>query len=342
MLNEGRRPGLYRHDVLDDYRRRQNSELIGWLMSACVCEHGSGDELECGVVTKPLAPGRCLFLACALIAFSPGYANAHRLSVAGSQDASEIEADSLQEDTDYNGVDFTRPQRNLEFRPEYRTSSGPTNETDRWIEQLRYNARMDLGRSWTLGYLLQVPVIEKTTTSFVPPSTSRDTGLGGAFAQAVLIQTINANWAYGFGARLVAPGQDMIGSGKWQIMPGFGVRYSFLAFGTDTYFVPVVRYAISVAGDPNRRNISEPQIAPTLNVGLPNRWFVTLYPSNDIRINFGDPVSGQTGRLFLPFDAAVGKTVTDKLVVSFEAGVPIIDAYPVYKFKAELRVVLKF
>jgi hypothetical protein len=34
---------------------------------------------------------------------------------------------------------------------------------------------------------------------------------------------------------------------------------------------------------------------------------VTFYPSNDIRINFGDPISGQTGRLFLPFDAAIGR-----------------------------------
>jgi hypothetical protein len=45
---------------------------------------------------------------------------------------------------------------------------------------------------------------------------------------------------------------------------------------------------------------------------------------------------------FPPFDAAIGRNVTDKLVVSFEAGVPIVDAYPVYKFKAELRLILKF
>jgi hypothetical protein len=44
-----------------------------------------------------------------------------------------------------------------------------------------------------------------------------------------------------------------------------------------------------------------------LNIGLPDRWFVTLYPSNDIRINYRQPVSGQTGRLFLPFDASVGQ-----------------------------------
>ena len=45
---------------------------------------------------------------------------------------------------------------------------------------------------------------------------------------------------------------------------------------------------------------------------------------------------------FLPFDATIGRNVTDQLVVSFEAGVPLIDAYPVYKFRAELRVILKF
>jgi hypothetical protein len=293
------------------------------------------------LVRQPLAPGQNLFLACTLIAFSSVSATAQAQG-AGTQDASTVQADTQQEDPDYNGEDFTRPQRSIEFRPEYRTSSGSASETDRWIEKLRYNSKLDLGGNWKLGYLLQVPIVEKTTTSFDPPSTNRDTGFGGAVAQAALIQTINPNWAYGFGARFVAPGEDMIGSGKWQVMPGFGVRYSFLELGPDTYFVPVVRYAISVAGDPNRRNISEPQIAPTLNVGLPSRWFVSLYPSNDIRINYGDPISGQTGRLFLPFDAAIGRNLTDKLMVSFEAGVPIVDAYPVYKFKAELRLMLKF
>jgi len=55
--------------------------------------------------------------------------------------------------------------------------------------------------------------------------------------------------------------------------------------GTDSYFVPAVRYAMSFAGDPSARRISEPQIAPTLNIDLPGRWFLTLYPSYDIRIN---------------------------------------------------------
>ena len=247
-----------------------------------------------------------------------------------------------QEDANYNGLDFTRPLRSFEIRGQYRTSSRPNSQTDQWIETLRYNSRLDLSGGWKFGYLAQVPVVEKTTTTFNPPNTSGETGLSGAEFQGALLHEINRYWAFGIGARFAAPGEAGLGSGKWQVMPGFGVRYSFLDFGPDTYFVPVVRYAVSVAGDPTKRNISEPQIAPTLNVGLPDRWFVTLYPSNDIRINYGDPVPGQNGRLFLPFDVAIGRNVTDKLVVSLEASAPIVDAYPVYKFKTELRIVLKF
>src|SRR5262249_16312002 len=103
-----------------------------------------------------------------------------------------------------------------------------------------------------------------------------------------------------------------------------------------------VRYALSVAGDPARRRISEPQIAPTLNIDLPGSWFLTFYPSNDIRINFGQPKSGQTGRLFLPFDALIGAKLTDTLQIALEGAVPIVKEYPVYNFKTELRIRLLF
>ena len=58
-------------------------------------------------------------------------------------------------------------------------------------------------------------------------------------------------------------------------------------------------------------------------------WVISFYPSADIRVNFGDPVTGQTGRLFLPFDARVGRKLNDHTALSFEVGVPIIKDYPV-------------
>ena len=68
---------------------------------------------------------------------------------------------------------------------------------------------------------------------------------------------------------------------------------------------------------------------------------MTFYPSYDIRINYGDPVSGQTGRLFLPFDVAIGRKVTDNLTMSIEVSVPMIKDYPVYDFKTQVRIVAK-
>ena len=249
-------------------------------------------------------------------------------------------SDPYQQDPNYNGEDFTRPLTSFDTRFIYQTS-GTTTQTDRASWLLRANWKGDLDGGWRYGLLAQIPVVDKTT--FGPTGAEREFGNGDTAVQAALIRDIDRRWAFGFGARLVAPtAEDSLGSGKWQIMPGFGVRYSFLEIGPETYFVPVVRYAVSFAGDPSRRNISEPQIAPTFNVGLPDRWFVTFYPSNDIRINFGDPISGQTGRLFFPFDFMFGRKITDSWTASLEVSVPIIDDYPVYNFKTELRMVMKF
>jgi hypothetical protein len=92
----------------------------------------------------------------------------------------------------------------------------------------------------------------------------------------------------------------------------------------------------------HQKNISNLQIAPTFNVGLPDKWFVTFYPSADIRVNFGDPVTGQTGRLFLPFDFRVGRKFDGGAALSFELGVPIIKDYPVYNIKTQVRLNLTF
>lgn len=59
-------------------------------------------------------------------------------------------------------------------------------------------------------------------------------------------------------------------------------------------------------------------------------------------MNYGDPVTGQTGRLFLPVDFILGRKLTQNLVLSLEVSVPIIKDYPVYDFKTEVRLNLLF
>lgn len=232
---------------------------------------------------------------------------------------------------EYSGGDITRPENNFEIRFEDRTSGSAEPTRERTLT-LRRDGALALPSGWKFGWVTELPII-----------VSHEAGVGDAIFQGVLSHPIDDRWAYEFGARLVAPtAGDDLGAGKWQIVPGFGVRYSLLEFGSNTYFAPRIRYAISFAGDPGRRNRSEPQIAPTFNVGLPDHWFVTLFPSYDIRINFGEPASGQSGRLFLPFDAAVGKKLSDDIVASVEFAVPIVKQYPVYNFKAELTIAIQF
>jgi hypothetical protein len=283
-----------------------------------------------------------LLVAAVLIIWQPHAAIADPQGSSAARDPNVMQQNSSDSGSDYNGEDFTRPESKFETRFQDMTS-GTTTRTDKETLLLRLDGAIKLDAGWKFGWLAQIPVVDKNTTAPDPADSSREFGIGDAAFQGVLSQPINERWAYGFGARLVVPtAEDALGSGKWQIMPGFGVRYSFLEYGDDTYFAPKIRYAISFSGDPSRRNISEPQIAPTLNIGLPNRWFVTLYPSYDIRINYGDPVSGQTGRLFLPFDAAVGRKLSDSVMMSLEVSVPIVKDYPVYNFKSELRLAVKF
>ena len=238
--------------------------------------------------------------------------------------------------------DLTRPQNSLDLRFRNRESSGATSQTSRdyWIA--RVTSRIQIDPAWKLSLFAETELQDKTTFTEGTPGPEEAFGLGNSAFQAVLIRSLSDQAAYGFGARLVAPtASDDIGNGKWLIMPGFGVRYTFTELSKDTYFVPAMRYAVSFAGDPTTRNISEPQIAPTFNLDLPGPWYLTFYPSYDIRINYGDPVSGQTGRLFLPADAAVGYVLNDKVSMSLEVSVPIIKDYPVYDFKTEFRVVIK-
>jgi hypothetical protein len=243
-------------------------------------------------------------------------------------------------------VDFFRPPPNLfQILYGYRTAPGSGSEpnTARDVTtqtlNLRYDHAFDMSSGWILLTRSDLPMLAKNPITDFNPNGDYVRGIGDVDAQAALIHDINQRWAFGFGMRVIAPtGNDVLGSGKWQVMPIVGARLALPEISTASYFEPLLRYDVSVAGDPTRRNISNLQFAPTLTIGLPDRWFVTLYPSTDIRVNFGDPITGQTGRLFFPFDVRVGKKITDNLALSLEIGVPIVRDYPVYDFKTQLRL----
>jgi hypothetical protein len=245
-----------------------------------------------------------------------------------------------------DGNDFFRPPPNLfQMMDQYKTAPGSgstpgsTREVTTETLNLRMDHALDLAPQWILALRADLPLLAKNPVSSSNPDGDYLRGVGDADVQAAVIHNLSQRWAIGFGARLIAPtGGDTLGSGKWQIMPVAGVRYELWEINSSSYFEPVFRYDLSFAGDPTKKNIRNLQFAPTFNLGLPDRWFLTFYPSADIRINFGDPITGQTGRLFLPFDVRIGRKLSDNIALSLEVGVPIIKDYPVYDFKTQVRL----
>jgi hypothetical protein len=240
---------------------------------------------------------------------------------------------------------FKPPQNLLELRSEYLTAPGSgrtpgsiaTVTTDQF--RLRLDHRIDLSQQSLLVLRGDLPIVAKDPTTASNPNADYLYGLADTDVQAVYAYNFNSRWAVGFGSRLIAPtGGDTLGAGKWQILPIAGFRYRLSEINSDSYFEPYARYDVSFAGDPTKRSISNLQLAPLLTIALPENWLVSFYPSPDIRVNFGDPITGQSGRLFLPFDARVGRKLNEHTAISFELGVPIIKDYPVYNLKAQIRL----
>jgi hypothetical protein len=248
-----------------------------------------------------------------------------------------------------NGEDFTRPQNLFQVRGEYRTAPGGGSEpgTIRTVTTnqliLRADTKIDFAPQWTVALRGDLPFSERNPITTDNPTGGFVQGVGDADVQGAIINTLNARWAAGAGLRIVAPtGAPDLTSGKWQALPILGARYMLPELSEGSFFTGLARYDVSFAGDPSKRNISNLQLAPTLNINLPQHWFVTFYPNPDIRINYGDPITGQTGRLFLPMDVLFGRDLTKNLTVSVELSVPIIKDYPVYDFKAVTRLNMKF
>jgi hypothetical protein len=248
--------------------------------------------------------------------------------------------------TPNTGEDFFKPPPNLfQLLYGYRTAPGSgalsgsmaTVTTD--TVNLRLDHRVDLSERSAIVFRSDLPILAKNAITSDNPNGGYFSGIGDADTRAVFIYDFDERWAGGIGARVIAPtGGDVLGSGKWQIMPIAGFRYGLTEISPASYLEPFARYDVSFAGDPSKRNISNLQVAPFFNFGLPDRWFIAFWPNPDIRVNFGDPVTGQTGRLFFPFDARVGRNFTDHVALSIEVGVPIIKDYPVYNFKTQLRL----
>jgi hypothetical protein len=129
------------------------------------------------------------------------------------------------DDVPDNGQDLTRPAAQYDFRYRFEEQAG-----DVWRDTfiLRINRPFPLGDGWKIGTRLDLPFVLTNKSSQDNPSGKDTLGLGDVLFQAVLIDEFSKRWAAGLGPRLVVPtaSQDQFGTGRIQLGPISGIRYS--------------------------------------------------------------------------------------------------------------------
>src|ERR1700721_1179665 len=141
------------------------------------------------------------------------------------------------------GNDLFRPPANLfQMMYDYKTAPGsgsaPGSTRDVTTEtlNLRMDHSLDLAPLWILALRADLPLLAKNPLSSSNPDGDYLSGIGDADIQAVMIHNLDQRWTVGFGARLITPtGDDTLGSGKWQTMPGGGFRYALWGISQSSY-----------------------------------------------------------------------------------------------------------
>ena len=248
-----------------------------------------------------------------------------------------------------NGQDTTRILRRFDFRYQYQNPTGTNNQAH--IFTFRVDDFFRLNERWRISGRFELPLAYTDRVS--PAYTNSDGadgefrfGIGDVVAQVLGIYDINERTAMAFGTQLVFPSASSknLGGDQYLLVPMATVRWMLPEISAGSFFAPTIRYGFDIARSSGRGHTSELQFSPTVNIMLPERWFVTLFPATaggDIRYNF-ERQPGEKGRLFLPADFAVGKMLGRSTVGSLEIGVPVVKDYKsgpgTYDFKIEARI----
>jgi hypothetical protein len=243
------------------------------------------------------------------------------------------------------GDDPTKPLGKIELLDRYSEAPGPGVQegTTKRVETNTPFARVDipfrLTPQWELNFRTEIPVVWTNGVTPENPTGATVSGFGNVLGQGWIVHDLDQRWAVALGGQLIAPtSTNGVAMDAWEQVTGFVVRAMIPEISLGSYFAPQVRYGIDFEGNDDGKMLRQLRIAPTLNINLPHNLFLTLYPSPDIRLNFGAPVWNQTGRLFLPLNFMVGWKPTEHTVISAEFGIPIIRDFPAYTFKTQLRV----
>jgi hypothetical protein len=227
---------------------------------------------------------------------------------------------------------LTKPLHRFDVHLDYQQ---PKAGVEAWTTTLRYERPYDLGDGRKLALRADLPLPVNND------NVARDFrgGVGDLLLQATLSRQFAGDNGYGVALRMIVPTatDEAFGGGRWRLLPTVGAQFGLPAISNGSFFQPVLRYQFDIAGDPARRHHSDLQFAPTLNLALDRGWYVTFFPSTDIRYNFIQR------EWFVPFNIDIGRQWTPTIVTSLELGVPIYrEENPIYLFKLEGRLTVLF
>lgn len=136
-----------------------------------------------------------------------------------------------------------------------------------------------------------------------PTKTDRTSGLGDINYSLFLNPLVTkGSLIWGLGGSITAPtaSDDRLGSGKWSAGP---TAVGLVQPSWGTYGL-LARHLWSVAGDSDRRKVSQSLIEPFVNYNLENGWYLLSDSviTVDWKIDSGDkvtlPLGGGVGRIF--------------------------------------------
>ncbi len=239
----------------------------------------------------------------------------------------------LEADEEFNtGQNIVKPLTRLDLRMKYETGVDVQNGNAA-IATLRMDKVISLPLSWELSFRVDLPYWWYRCTTHSTNGCYNSQVMGDTLLQILAVTPAHGPWIWGFGAKLLFPtaGDNLeVGDGKYQVLPTIAFGYDIFAWGAGSFCGLLVRHAFDVAGFASAPHINRTYIQPTLNIVLPNEWFITYSPE----MCYNWEVSGW----FIPFDLTLGKMVTKECVVTLEYEVALMRQYKQYRQLIEFRV----
>jgi hypothetical protein len=253
--------------------------------------------------------------------------------------ARPVQAQETNSPPDADQDDVTRPVTNLDLRYHFEDNTNAA-QSDKQSVILRGNFKDDLSANWKLAWRADFLITYANQVTASNPDGVYQSGIGRPLVLAYVADLIDDRQAWAIGDEINGPAisGSQYGSGDWDMLPIVAYRYMLPELGDGSYVVPQLRYSFTFAKAFSATATSNLQFSPQLKIALQDKWFVILFPSTDFRYNFGPKVSGQTGPFFVPLDGEIGRNLGHNLVTSLEVSAPLINDYPLYRLKVELRL----